>query len=179
MDVDIVGGEVWQWDLNRRVQVIGYLDGDIADFAQREGCTAVSVAVEDGYAPIPNELLREDRDLRVWIRRDGVTVCSRPIPVRRRQKPLDYIYSETPAIGYAQLEKRVEALEQGGGGGGAVQRVEEPLLLADGTLSIDAEAVRGNQVTSGDDAPTFPAKVGDVYIRSNGELYRRVQVTKR
>lgn len=169
----VEGGALWQWDLGREVHVPDFEQGDLLDMARDGSCDALTVALDgEGRAPVPNALLKRAGQIDVWQRRGEATVAQATLTVLERPKPPDYVYSETPTVGYAELERRVAALEAGGGGGGGkVQEVEPPLELDGGTLRVDLAGVRGTQVTTGDDRPSSAASRGDSYIRSNGELW--------
>lgn len=179
MHIIAKGCTVYQWDTGRYVTIDENEPGDLIDFAGAGDCNALSVAVDgDGDAPIPNELLKDGRDICAWVRRGGKTICSGVIAVKRRKKPLDYVYTETPTVGYQQLKKEVDELREqvGQGGGGTVQEVEPPLVLTGHKLTVDLSGVRGTQVTQGDAAPTSSANRGDSYIRTNGELWEFTDV---
>lgn len=167
------GGSLWQWDLGREVHVEDFEPGDLLDMARSGSCDALTVALDDeGMAPIPNALLKRAGTVEVYQRRGDATVDQACLTVLERPKPPDYVYSATPTVGYAELERRVAALEAGGGtGGGKVQEVEPPLVLDGSTLKVDLSGVRGTQVTTGDAAPSSAANRGDTYIRTNGELW--------
>lgn len=176
------GGPLWQWDLGRTVHVLDFEAGDVLDFAQAGSCDSVMVAIgADGRATVPNALLKRADGIRVWQRRNGETVYAAALAVKARTKPDDYQYVATPTIGYGELSeemnRRFEEIEELIGKGGAVTSVEEPLRLEDGVLSIDlAGAVRGTQVSIGEDVPTAPGIRGDSYIRTDGTLYEYAEV---
>lgn len=107
------GGQLWQWDTDRRAHVLDYEEGDLLDLAGRDDCDALTVEVsEDGYAPIPNALLKRPGYIRCWLRRGNATVAAGSLKVAERDKPADYHYVETPTVGYAQLKARVEELDE-------------------------------------------------------------------
>lgn len=151
-------GQLWQWDLDRHAHVSDFEPGDVLDVARDGSCDALTVEIsEDGLAAVPNTLLRRPGTLRLWLRRDGETVDASAEPILERTKPADYLYVETPTIGYRQLEGRVAALEERMDAGGGGQR--------------------GTQVTVGDGVPNQPGIRGDSYIRSNGELWEYVETS--
>lgn len=107
------GGDVWQWDLGRTVRAEPHEPGDLMDFALRGSCRCWATA-EDGQGayPVPNGLLKAGRDLVCMLHRGGETVAARCIRVSPRPMPADYVYSETPTVGYAQLRAEVmDAIE--------------------------------------------------------------------
>lgn len=96
-----------QWDLNQRVQLIGYEPGTRVEFSRLYDSEKIPLPVaayeEDGlvYAPVPNILLQDNGYLRVQIRpsADGTQPgLIKDIRVARRKKPEDYEYSETELL---------------------------------------------------------------------------------
>lgn len=113
-----------QWDRGRKLRIV---DDDLpaafeVHFAPRACKTAyvVEATSTGGVATvgIPDEALQHGRDIRVYIYIDGKTVKTIVMPVGRRPKPEDYVYTPSERLSYASLEKRVDAIEQGGGGSG-------------------------------------------------------------
>lgn len=94
-----------QWELNARVQLDGYKPGTRVEFSARNDCKnsalPVSAYEEDGhvYAPVPNILLQSDGYIRVCVSPsagDAQKPAEKDIRVVRRDKPADYVYTETP-----------------------------------------------------------------------------------
>lgn len=99
---------LYQWDLDRKILVS---DPTITEvhFCNRTGdCSlVVETYTKDGqlYADIPNILLQQYFDIRVFAYCDGYTKVEQIFKVKSRSKPADYVYTETEV-------KRWEALEQ-------------------------------------------------------------------
>lgn len=110
--ISTLGGEVWQWDLGRRVEVTEAADSQV-HFA-RKGSTTDAVAVEakalcDGriVADIPNFLLQDGSDLEAWVWRSNRTQEYLPIKVKKRNRPPNYIYEPTKIVTFEELTKEV------------------------------------------------------------------------
>lgn len=64
---------------------------------------------------VPNILLQSDDKIRVWfIGEHGNTISGDVLNPIWRNKPSDYVYTETEIKSYESLEKRIETLEKGG-----------------------------------------------------------------
>lgn len=96
---------LYQWELNQRVQIDGFKPGTRVEFSARYDCKNSSLPVssyeEDGhvYAPIPNILLQAAGYIRVYVSPsagDNQKPIEKDIRVIRREKPDDYVYTETP-----------------------------------------------------------------------------------
>lgn len=140
MDIfEVLNGILYQWDTGRKILINNGGDGiSEVHFAHDEDESALSVAVEeaDGQltAAVPDILLQQDGTLRVWAvacTSDGrQTMHNAYIPVRGRVKPEDYVYTPDEIMDYrrisgelAELEQRVDMIEDNGGAGGAVASV--------------------------------------------------------
>ena len=137
MDViNLIGGLLYQWDTGRKVKIVPR-DGITVDEVQfsngLQDALVVEPYTEEGeiYANIPNILLQAKRDVSVYVvmynESGEQTVCSRPLVVNGREKPADYVYTETEVKSYETLEKRITALEDGGGAADAVKYTEQEL----------------------------------------------------
>lgn len=124
----IEGGRscLYQWDVDQRLEVV---NSDVLEVhfsnAVIGAALVCEVYEEDGrrFANIPNVLLQQAWAIQAHgcceLRVRDVQV----IRVVRREKPADYVYTETEVKRYEDLDKRITALEENGGGGGAVQSV--------------------------------------------------------
>lgn len=147
MDIlKVDGGPLYQWDKGRRLKIFPVQNCTIekVHFVNPDSDTAmvVKVVTEGGrmFAPIPNILLTYQWDIKAYAvmttAEGDVTVCKDMFNVRKRQKPADYIYTETEVI---SIESMVEkALNE------AVARMEVTVpteglayeLSSDGTYAI-------------------------------------------
>ena len=105
-----------QWDLNRKIKLNNVAISDNAEihFANNKTMQALVVDVVDSVAEIPNILLQSDNEINTWVYDDLRTKKEITIKVKARNKPSDYVYTETEIKRYEDLEKRIEALEKGG-----------------------------------------------------------------
>ena len=119
--INIIGGLLYQWDTDRKVKIIPpnsisvdevHFTNDLQDALVVEPKSADNVL----YADIPNILLQEKRNIKVYVvmhtENGERTVCSRGLTVNSRQKPADYIYTETEVKSYEKLDQRIKALEE-------------------------------------------------------------------
>lgn len=113
---------LYQWMLNKRVIVDGFPAGTLVEFSHKYDCKDSAVpmyAYEEGghvYADIPNSLLQKCGYLKVNVSPSANDVYHVPhtkdIKIVRREKPEDYVYSETEVPSYASLDKRLGYLER-------------------------------------------------------------------
>ena len=112
--------EFFQWDLDEKLIVE---DSTITQvhFSNKTDTLALVCEVYEfeglRVANVPNILLQNSWDMKVYAYKDNHTVTKERFKVRARTKPADYVYTETEVLSYETLEKRVEALEVGGTGG--------------------------------------------------------------
>ena len=176
--IELDGRPLWQWDTRRRVLVSA--DGAVqAHFARRGERRAVCVAVEDGAAAIPDELLQGARDVLCWLWDGHGTLCSLALPVSPRPRPDGYLYTPADVRTWEDIEGWVrDQLATAG----VREAVAEPLpagsaptaTLSGGTLTIGVpEGRRGSGVTVRRDEPVdAPADGNDIAINaSTGDIY--------
>ena len=103
-----------QWDKDQRVVIDGFRAGTTVEFSSRYDCknSALPVASyeENGniYADIPNALLQHPGYLQVYVRPSASDAETTPIlkdfKIVRRDKPENYVYTETHTL---SLESKV------------------------------------------------------------------------
>lgn len=103
----------YQWDANVKLIVE---DTSISEvhFSNHAQENALVVEVVDGAAAVPNILLQENWDIFVYGFAADYTKHSKTFKVIQRDKPADYVYTETELKTYDNLEKRIEELENNG-----------------------------------------------------------------
>lgn len=128
---------LYQWDADVRLRV-NEPEGvqiDEVHFTNTVSASAAVVEVEreeDGaFASVPNILLQHHWDIHAYCvcpnECGGVTRARYTFEVEARQKPDDYVYTETEVKTWEELDARVRKLEeQGGGGGGGGGDVDIP-----------------------------------------------------
>ena len=124
----------WQWDINQKLVVTG--DVTQVHFAQRNSDTALVVAVVDGQAAVPDELLQVAGDLEVYAYTPTGTMARAEIVVRPRQQPADYVYTPTEQHTCAEL------LEQAAAAIAVANKANED---AQESVALSAESLNGAQ----------------------------------
>ena len=125
--IQLIGGDLYQWDLGRSVEYMPEDGNDISElhFANPGDAKAsvIEVTATDGVytAKIPNILLQSGKPVCVW------AVCAVEgsrhnaeqsiLHVRKRERPADYVYTETEVMYWKALEARINDLEENGIGG--------------------------------------------------------------
>lgn len=92
--LQVLDGELWQWDTGREVEVVGC---EQVHFAKSTTGTCYTVAVADSKAKIPDELLQAAGRVYAWAyitdeAYGGRTRIEALWDVKRRAKPAEYIY---------------------------------------------------------------------------------------
>lgn len=110
------GGPLYQWDKGRRLKILPVQNCAIkaVHFVNPDGDTALVVEVKtEGdrmYAPIPNILLTYQWDIKAYAvmttAEGDITVCKDAFNIRKRQKPADYVYTETEVISIETVVKK-------------------------------------------------------------------------
>ena len=117
----------YQWDLNQRLVID---NPSIIEVHYTNALTSPAlvceVYAENGirYANVPNILLQTDWTIKVYGCCDEYVLEADTFIVNTKEKPADYVYTETEIKTFSDLEKRIEYLEENGvGGSGAVSSV--------------------------------------------------------
>lgn len=90
--IDILNGQLYQWDVGRIVKVTG--EATHVHLANTGDSVAVKLELVDGQAKIPEYLLQSGKPLLAYAVKGNVTVDSVSFSVRRRERPQDYIYGD-------------------------------------------------------------------------------------
>lgn len=91
--IQIIGPPLSQWDTGRSMEASGST-ATHAHFANRGDSYAVIMELVDGKTKIPDYLLQTNKDLFIYLVRDGVTQESKTFSVRKREKPENYVYED-------------------------------------------------------------------------------------
>lgn len=111
---------LYQWDINMRLEMEGIPAGTQVDYRDD---LAVKTYEEDGaiFADIPNILLQQPGELTVYVYlfdgERGYTLLKERYYIAAREKPADYVYTETDVLTWHELDKRIAELEKNPGGG--------------------------------------------------------------
>lgn len=120
--ITLIGEQLYQWDLGRQVKVSQTVKEVHFYNCNCDNAYVVETTTVDGVttALIPNILLQESRNIYACPVENDVTLCRCVLLVNDRQKPADYVYTETELKRYEALEERIKNLEENGTGGGSV-----------------------------------------------------------
>ena len=157
----------YQWDLDQKLSVEYDENVCHVHFKNPDGETSLDVGTYtlDGrlVADVPNILLQSAGVITAWIYKcegDECTIETTIFRVQSRQKPSDYVYTETEVQSYQALTKRLDEIEANGVSDEQVEKAvtkyldenpidtgvnfttDKTLKLEDGVLSVNtAEAV--------------------------------------
>ena len=101
----------YQWDLNRRILVE---DDSITQvhFANAATTTAYVVSVSAGMANVPNIILQQNFDIKVYGYDKEFTKFEKTFEVEKRSKPQDYVYTETEILNYETLANEINEVKE-------------------------------------------------------------------
>lgn len=181
MEIELSNGQLkfWQWDTGQKVKV----PENVPTVHFKYGASAVELPVSDRWVDVPDELLQTGKDILLWTYDEDHTLDAARIPVEKRQKPSDYVYTPTEIKTWETLNKRIKALEDGGGIAGvssvngqtgAVTITAEGLgalteddlqsatnaALAQAKASGEFDGAQGPKGDTGTAGPTGPAGAG-------------------
>ena len=106
-------GKLTQWDLNRKVIVTGYEGVAEVHFASPgDDHGAYVVELVDGEAEIPNILLTMAGTINVYVYPADRTVFATALWVMAREKPDDYVYTETEVLDWRTLDEKIGDLAE-------------------------------------------------------------------
>ena len=101
-------GRLTQWDKDRKVIVTGLEGGAEVHFAAPgDDHGAYVVELTGGEAAVPNILLTMAGVINVYVYPADRTAFAAAIPVMAREKPDDYIYTETEVLSYKTLDDKI------------------------------------------------------------------------
>ena len=127
MKIKLENGQLycWQWEVNQRL-VIDTLEGyKIEDLNCKMGIPKDKIGIleveiykenETIFSNIPDILLQYDGLIEVWIQANlefsPITLAHWRFRVKKRERPEDYIYTETDVLTWQELDKRITVLEE-------------------------------------------------------------------
>lgn len=122
--IRVIGSPLYQWEVGRQIQIFpsGRLKVDQVHFSHLGDADALVVVptVKDGMiiVDVPNIMLQSGQNIVVFIvdvAEDCVeTLRTCTLPVRRRGRPSDYVYTETEVLEYRTLVARIDQIERNG-----------------------------------------------------------------
>lgn len=108
--------KLFQWDLNRKIKIIGKEEVDEVHFSHigDEEALVVKPIKENNIliANIPNILLQEHKDIFVYLVSKNKALKKTFFKVGQRERPASYLYTEIDILNYGNLEKRLAELEE-------------------------------------------------------------------
>lgn len=143
--LQVLDGELWQWDTGREVEVVGC---EQVHFAKSTTGTCYTVAVADSKAKIPDELLQAAGRVYAWAyitdeAYGGRTRIEALWDVKRRAKPAEYIYEPSDQRTIKDAETaRDEAKD--------AQKAAE--AARDKAVAAEVKGARATTLTSGSEA---------------------------
>lgn len=100
-------GHLYQWDTGRQVEC----DAEQVHFSNHHYGTSIDVAVKDGKATIPNQLLTSAIPIKAWAWVKDVngeyTKEEQIFLVAKRNKPSDYVYTPTEIKTWQDLQNQI------------------------------------------------------------------------
>lgn len=127
MKIKLENGQLycWQWETNQRL-VIDTLEGyEIENLSCKMGIPKDKIGIveveiykenEIIFSNIPDILLQHEGLVEVWIQTNlefsPITLAHWRFRVKKREKPEDYIYTETDVLTWQELDKRITVLEE-------------------------------------------------------------------
>ena len=107
--IELIGKSLFQWDLGKQVKINESVDEvHLANQGDTEALVVEPKTVDDiVVADIPNILLQTASNITVYAVKNGKTISRRTFSVTKREKPLDYVYTETEVKNYEALEKKI------------------------------------------------------------------------
>lgn len=115
----LIGGRLYQWDLGRQMELHDPDGMQITevDFCHPDDAEALVVIPDRSgeivTVDIPNVLMQSDETIMAYECVGDVTISHIPKSVVGRERPADYVYTETQVLTYKALEERIVKLEQG------------------------------------------------------------------
>ena len=109
MEIELSNGQLkfWQWDTEQKVKV----PENVPTVHFKFGSFARGFPVADRWVKVPDELLQTGKDILLWTYKEDHTLDAARIPVERKPKPADYVYTPTEIKTWEQLDERIKALE--------------------------------------------------------------------
>lgn len=171
-------GPFYQWDTGRKL-ILNDSECAQVHFSNEnlECALACQIYVQDGVrmVNVPNILLQEAKPIKVYLNMvdsDGrLTSYSEILPVVKRKKPEEYIYTETEVLNYAYLDKRLADLEGDGLANAVAKYLRENPISAGSTATIGyVELLAKNWVTESEEKHSQVVSIYGVTKNSQVDL---------
>lgn len=142
-EILLKGDTLYQWDTDRQIE-LNPQDGHTVDevhFMNPKGATTYIVSPKEGVADIPNILLQRPNKLKVFAvmhtENGQRTVSENTFDVVMRQKPSNYVYTETEVLTWKYLDERLSNLEKGGASEEQIAQAVRDYLLENPITETD------------------------------------------
>lgn len=138
----------WQWDKDQRLIVEDSSISEVHFSNKTSDCALVCEVYEEGgkrLVNVPNILLQNVWDIRVYAYRTSYTMTEKYFKVTERSKPADYIYTETEIKDYEDLKARIDEIEKGGISQEAINAAVET-YLTENPIETGATAEEAAQI---------------------------------
>ena len=140
MNFQLENGQLfcWQWDLNQKVLIEG-LGADwenmrmmIGNSKSKEGLYRLKISNVEGVfiGVIPDEVLQQDgyADVYIYDEESDTTIWTWRFTIKRKAKPMDYIYEVTETLAISNTELLMSMFEVG---------MVNPIAETDDTLYVE------------------------------------------
>lgn len=124
INIKVIGSGLYQWEIGRQLQIVPLLNNTVSSVHLSNPGDPEALVVKPKetngmiVADIPNILLQSGENLVVYtvnVSESSVeTLVDSILPVRKRAKPTDYVYTEVEVLNYQTLESRIKAIEENG-----------------------------------------------------------------
>lgn len=143
--LQVLDGELWQWDTGREVEVVGC---EQVHFAKSTTGTCYTVAVANSKAKIPDELLQAAGRVYAWAyitdeAYGGRTRIEALWDVKRRAKPAEYIYEPSDQLTIKDAETARDEAK-------TAQKAAE--AARDRAVAAEVKGARATTLASGSEA---------------------------
>lgn len=155
MTLDIMDGDLWQWDTGREVEAVGC---EQVHFAKSTAGTCYTVEVIGDKAKVPDELLQAAGRVYAWAYITDETYGGRTRiealwDVKRRAKPAEYVYEPSD-------QRTIKDAETARDEAKAAQKAAE--AARDRAVAAEVKGARATTLASGSDATA--AMEGNVLV---------------
>ncbi len=104
----------YQWDIDRQLIVEDASVEEVHFCNKTDDCSLICKPYDENglrLVNVPNILLQNDWDIRVYAYDDNYTKVEERFEVKTRSKPADYVYTEVELESWDKLEARMEHVE--------------------------------------------------------------------
>lgn len=167
--ISLIGGDLYQWDTGRVILIEpdnGSSVHEVHFTTKKLDYAYVTKTYESGsntYCAVPNILLQQYQDIYCYEVKENSegeeSISTTIFKVTKRNRPLDYVYTEPERYTYKQIEERVKKLEKSLAD--IKDASDEAAMLANEAYSL-AEDTKSNMVRSVNN--NFPDENGNVTV---------------